>query len=69
MVYSVYIAELVQTIIFTTAAVRQYATGFGNLDPLSSIGVLWFGVPVLSSISVLTFFTSLYFDRFLLLMG
>ena len=55
MVYSVYTAELVQTILFTTAAVRQFATGFGNLEALNDIGLLWFAAPILSSTSVLTF--------------
>jgi len=49
LVYSVYTAELVQTILFTTAAVRQFADGFGNFEALNNDGLLWFSAPILSS--------------------
>ena len=53
MVYGVYAIELVQTILFTIAAFRQFGTGFGNIEALNSTRLLWFAVPILSSIGVL----------------
>ena len=49
LVYGIYAAELVQTILFTTMAFRQLAAGFGNFDALDDSGLLWFAVPILSS--------------------
>jgi len=49
LVYGIYAAELVQTILFTTMAFRQLAAGFGNFDALDNSGLLWFAVPILSS--------------------
>lgn len=48
-----YILEVVQTIMATRDAFRQYATGWGNLTELNDIGWLWFTVPVLDGISML----------------
>ena len=53
LVYGVYAIELVQTILFTIAGFRQLGTGFGNLEALSNTSLLWFAVPIFSSIGVL----------------
>jgi hypothetical protein len=53
LVYAVYVAEMVQAIILARMAYVQFAAGFGNLDALDAIPViLWFGVPILSSIGM-----------------
>jgi hypothetical protein len=49
LVYGVYAAELVQTILFTKMAFKQLAAGFGNLQTLDEMGLVWFAVPILSS--------------------
>jgi hypothetical protein len=49
----VYAAEMVQVIIFARMSYIQFAVGYGNLDALDAIPViLWFGVPILSSIGI-----------------
>ena len=53
LVCAVYIAEMVQAIILARMAYIQFAAGFGNFDALDAIPViLWFGVPILSSIGM-----------------
>ena len=53
LVYAVYVAETVQAIILARMAYIQFAAGFGNFDALNAIPVLlWFGVPILSSIGM-----------------
>ena len=53
LVYAVYVAEMVQAIILARMAYVQFAAGFGNFDALDAIPViLWFGVPILSSIGM-----------------
>ena len=64
MVYGIYAIELVQTILLTVAAFRQFGTGFGNIEALNSTRLLWFAVPILSSIGVLML-SSLAFFFFL----
>ena len=65
MVYGVYAIELVQTILFTIAAFRQLGAGFGDFGALNNSSLLWFAVPILSSIGVLMFF--FFFGRLRLL--
>ena len=44
---------MVQAIILARMAYIQFAAGFGNFDALDEIPViLWFGVPILSSIGI-----------------
>ena len=52
LVYSVYAAELAQTILYTKMAFQDFATGFGNDLALEEIGLLWFAAPVLTAIGV-----------------
>ena len=53
LVYAVYVAEMVQAIILARMAYIQFAAGFGNFDTLDAIPViLWFGVPILSSVGM-----------------
>jgi len=50
LVYSVYAAELAQTILYTKMAFQEYAAGFGNELALQEVGLLWFAAPVLTAI-------------------
>ena len=59
LVYAVYVSELVQTILFSQMAFKQFAAGFGSFEALDEVGTFWFAVPVLASIgmpSLLLFF-------------
>jgi len=49
LVYGIYAVELVQTILFTNEAFKQFAAGFGSFAALNHIGSAWFAVPILSS--------------------
>ena len=51
---------MVQAIMLARMAYIQFAAGFGNFDALDAIpAILWFGVPILSSIGMYPFFWSL----------
>jgi len=50
LVYGVYAAELVQTILYSKMGYKQFASGFGNIEALDEIGLLWFAAPVLTAI-------------------
>ena len=52
LVYGVYTAELVQTILYAKKGFREFAAGFGNILALDEIGLLWFAAPVLTAIGV-----------------
>ena len=53
LVYALYVAEMAQAIMLARMAYTQFAAGFGKLDTLDAIPViLWFGVPILSSIGM-----------------
>jgi hypothetical protein len=53
LVSAVYAAELVQAIILARMAYIQFGAGFGSFDALNAIpAILWFGVPILSSIGM-----------------
>ena len=53
LVYAVYVAEMAQAIMLARMAYIQFAAGFGNFEILDAIpAVLWFGVPILSSIGI-----------------
>ncbi|KAI0085581.1 hypothetical protein BDY19DRAFT_442111 [Irpex rosettiformis] len=49
-VSSCYILELLQTVLSTRDAFRNFGTGWGNMEDLDTVGWLWFSVPVLGSI-------------------
>ena len=50
-VSSCYILELLQTVLSTRDAFRNFGTGWGNMEDLDTVGWLWFSVPVLGSVS------------------
>ena len=56
LVYTVYVAELVQVILYSRMAFKEFAVGFGIFEVLNKIGDLWFAVPILSS-------TGMFFGR------
>ncbi|KAF8881414.1 hypothetical protein CPB84DRAFT_1687241, partial [Gymnopilus junonius] len=49
LVYGLYIAEFIQTVLLTQAAFSSFAEGFGNLNAINEEGNLWFSVPIMSS--------------------
>ncbi|KAF8879970.1 hypothetical protein CPB84DRAFT_1735529 [Gymnopilus junonius] len=49
LVYGVYAAEFVQTVLITQSTVRTFGTGFGNLNAVVDEGNLWFSVLIMSS--------------------
>ena len=49
-VYSVFILEVMQTIMFTHTAFRIFGEGYGNLEIFHSIDLAWFSVPILTGI-------------------
>ena len=62
LVHAVYVAELVQTILFSQMAFKEFAAGFGSFEAFNKVGSFWFAIPVLSSTgmsSLLLFFVSL----------
>ena len=52
LVYGVYAAELVQTILYAKMGFQEYAAGFGNIEALDEIGLFWFIAPILTAIGV-----------------
>ena len=52
LVYGVYAAELVQTILYSKMGYQEYAAGFGDIVALDEIGLLWFAAPVLTALGV-----------------
>ena len=52
LVYGVYAAELVQTILYSKKGFQEFAIGFGDILALEDIGLLWFAAPVLTAIGV-----------------
>ena len=53
LIYGVYLAEMLQAILLARVSYLQFAAGFGKLEALDAIPViLWFGVPVISSIGM-----------------
>ncbi|KDR68692.1 hypothetical protein GALMADRAFT_78071, partial [Galerina marginata CBS 339.88] len=50
LVYGVYLFEIVQTLMLTQTCFATFATGFGNLNAINNIGVIWFAVPIMSSL-------------------
>ncbi|KAH8102927.1 hypothetical protein BXZ70DRAFT_1057387 [Cristinia sonorae] len=45
-----FVIELLQTVLATRDAFRQYGTGWGNLLQLNDVGWLWFTIPILDGI-------------------
>ena len=64
LVYAVYIAELVQTILFSQMAFKEFAAGFGSLEALGEVDNFWFALPILSSIGMSSW-SLFFFFRFL----
>ena len=62
LVYAVYVAELVQTILFSQMAFKQFAAGFGIFETFNKVGNYWFAIPILSSTGMSSW---LLFFRFL----
>ena len=52
LVYAVYTAELVQSILLARIAYTEFAAGFGNVEGIDSVGLLSLAVPILSSIGM-----------------
>ena len=52
LVYGVYAAELVQTILYAKMGFQEYAAGFGNIVALDEIGLFWFIAPILTAIGM-----------------
>ncbi|KAF8148670.1 hypothetical protein B0H34DRAFT_736504 [Crassisporium funariophilum] len=50
LVCAVFVIEILQTILATRDAFRNFGTGWGNMEDLNDVGWLWFSVPVMSSI-------------------
>ena len=49
-VYSVFILEVIQTIIITQSAFHVFGEGYGNLAFFYSIDLTWFSVPIITGI-------------------
>ncbi|KDR76220.1 hypothetical protein GALMADRAFT_466418 [Galerina marginata CBS 339.88] len=49
LVYGVFLIELVQTVLLSHTAFDTFAKGFGNMNALNHIGMIWFIVPIMSS--------------------
>lgn len=50
-----FIVELLQTVLATRDAFRNFGTGWGDMRDLDEVGWLWFSVPVLGSVSKCSF--------------
>ncbi|KAJ7256226.1 hypothetical protein B0H12DRAFT_519896 [Mycena haematopus] len=50
LVYSVYLLEVVQTILMTHDAFTNFGTGFGNISTLRDVHFDWLTVPIMSGI-------------------
>lgn len=61
LVYGVYAVELLQTILISKMMLKQFAIGFGSFAVLNDMGLLWFVVPILSSIGIFSFIFLLTF--------
>ncbi|TCD65364.1 hypothetical protein EIP91_002762 [Steccherinum ochraceum] len=46
-----YVLELLQTILATRDAYRQYGSGWGDLTQLNDVGLLWITVPMLDGVT------------------
>jgi hypothetical protein len=49
-VYSVFILEVMQTILTTRSAFHVFGEGYGNLEFLNGIELTWLSVPILTGI-------------------
>ncbi|KDR70736.1 hypothetical protein GALMADRAFT_254773 [Galerina marginata CBS 339.88] len=50
LVYGIYLFEMAQTIMLTQTGFATFATGFGDLNAINHIGVIWFAVPIMDSL-------------------
>jgi len=48
LVHGSYLLEATKTFLFTNSAFRTFATGFGKLDVLDQVDILWFSIPIMS---------------------
>ena len=62
LVYGVYAAELVQTILYAKMGFQEYAAGFGNIVALNEIGLFWFIAPILTAIGMYHLFVGTLLD-------
>ncbi|KAJ7433989.1 hypothetical protein FB451DRAFT_1419319 [Mycena latifolia] len=53
LVYTLYLLELVQTILMTHDAFAIFGSGFGDLSTLKAIHFAWFAIPIMSGIVAL----------------
>jgi len=63
-----YFIELLQTVLATRDAFRQYGTGWGNLVQLNDVGLLWITIPMLDGI-ISSFVQLFYAWRIFVLCG
>ncbi|KAF8908273.1 hypothetical protein CPB85DRAFT_1310157 [Mucidula mucida] len=56
--------EVVQTVLVMIDGVRVFRTGWGNLDALGAVGMMWFSVPILMSVYTVSvsFFAQSFFN-------
>ncbi|KAF9526408.1 hypothetical protein CPB83DRAFT_467878 [Crepidotus variabilis] len=59
LVYGVYLVEFVQTMLFTVTAFNTFAKGFGSMMAIIDGSLLWFSVPIMSS--VVTFIVQVFY--------
>ena len=52
LVYAVYAAELVQSILLAKKFYQEFAAGFGSFEAIDTSGLLWITVPIISSIGM-----------------
>ncbi|KAF9254621.1 hypothetical protein L218DRAFT_1082252 [Marasmius fiardii PR-910] len=53
MVGSVYVLELLQTVLATKDGFDYFGAGWGNMIALDQVGILWFSIPVMTCLSAL----------------
>jgi len=56
-VYTVYVLELLQTVIITTSAFHVFAAGYGNFTFYNGVELAWFSVPIISGLGKRCFFS------------
>ncbi|KAF9555077.1 hypothetical protein CPC08DRAFT_147295 [Agrocybe pediades] len=49
-VYSIYVLELLQTVIITASAFHVFASGYGNFSYYNGIELAWFSVPLITGV-------------------
>ncbi|EEB92587.1 hypothetical protein MPER_08881, partial [Moniliophthora perniciosa FA553] len=54
-VATTYVLELLQTVLATKDAFEYFGFGFGNMEALDQVGLIWFSIPVMTGIVQLFF--------------